>query len=242
MEKQLQNAPITEALLDIRVELPLDTTLQSLERVHDRINKEYPVRRERIDFTARFDTNARSVSMQELRNTGFFFWSTDERQAMQARLDGFALSRLKPYDSWGRLRDEARKLWNVYVQTAEPLRITRVALRYINRLELPQPVQFEDYLRTFPHLSEACPQIVSGLFMRVATERGPDRVIISEAIEEQSTEAHRVPIILDIDASRIVDIPIAAEEDAWSALEELRKLKNEVFFGSITERAEALFQ
>jgi len=242
MGKHLPNAPITEALLDIQVELPPDITIESLRDVHDRIREQYPTRRERIDFQARFDPGARSVSMEAVRNTGFFCRSADERQVMQARIDGFAFSRLPPYDRWEGLRDEAKKLWQVYSEVAQPLRITRLALRYINRLELPQRARLEDYVTTFPKLSEAYPQDVSGLFMRVVTDRGLDRVIISEALEEQSADQHRMPLILDIDAFRTVDMPIQAEANAWTVLEELRVLKNDVFFGSITARAEALFQ
>jgi uncharacterized protein (TIGR04255 family) len=78
--------------------------------------------------------------------------------------------------------------------------------------------------------------------MRVVTERGLDRVVISEALEEQAVDEQRVPLILDIDAFRTVDILIQAEASAWRVLEELRTLKNDIFFGSITARAEALFQ
>jgi uncharacterized protein (TIGR04255 family) len=44
-----ENAPITEALIDIRVELPASVTgLQVLESVYDRVKESYPGKKKRV--------------------------------------------------------------------------------------------------------------------------------------------------------------------------------------------------
>lgn len=46
------NAPITEALLDIRVELPKKIALSNLESFHDHIKQGFPEKQERISVKA----------------------------------------------------------------------------------------------------------------------------------------------------------------------------------------------
>ena len=83
---------------------------------------------------------------------GYLFTSVDGRQVVQARLDGFTFSRLKPYDKWESLRDEARELWQHYVQIASPETVTRVALRYINVKYQWEPIaRFVNRLHSLGH-------------------------------------------------------------------------------------------
>ena len=76
-------------------------------------------------------------------------------------MDGFTFSRLKPYETWENLRDEAYRLWQKYREITSP-EIIRVALRYINKLEFPLPIKnFSDYLTAAPIVPAELPQGVS---------------------------------------------------------------------------------
>lgn len=240
--KHLNNAPITEALLDLRVQLPPGTTLSELESLHRRIEHEYPAKQSKKKFHVMLDTQHPATASQEVSDLGFIFWSSDGKRAVQARMDGFSLSHLAPYGTWEELRDEAKRLWGVFCDDAHPTRITRVALRYINRLPLPLPITFEDYLLTFPRMGPSFLTSVTGLLMRVVAP-APDgaTVVITEAIDETTVSANSIDVILDIDVFRQVDLPIAEQEESWRVLEALRELKNEAFFGSITDKAGELF-
>jgi uncharacterized protein (TIGR04255 family) len=99
---------------------------------------------------------------------GYDFPSGDGKQIFQARLDGFAFSRLAPYDCWESFRDEGRRLWEIYRTVAQPEVVTRIGVRYINRLDLPlQNLDFKHYLRTVPEVSPDLPQGLSGYFMQL---------------------------------------------------------------------------
>jgi uncharacterized protein (TIGR04255 family) len=51
---QYENAPIREALIDIRVILPASVTLQLLESIHDRVRHKYPGKKKRIYVEGQF--------------------------------------------------------------------------------------------------------------------------------------------------------------------------------------------
>ena len=110
----LPNSPISEALIDIRAELPADVDLDTLAGFHDGISDRYPNRRERVSWTAQFELSPGAPPRLEAPSggpDGYLFTSPEGNQIVQARLDGFTFSRLKRYENWQSLRDEARSLW-----------------------------------------------------------------------------------------------------------------------------------
>lgn len=239
----LKNAPISEALIDIRVQLPPEVGIADLESIHDRIRDEYPDRHERFSGSATLGVKPQQeiqVSVQSTGVDGYVHENSDRTLLFQARLDGFTINRLQPYESWTKLRDEAQRMWSLYEEVARPLSIKRLALRYINRIELPSPVgDIKDWLLTAPELGQTLPQTLEGVFMRLVVpfEAEGAKAIITQALEPSPTDTFR--LILDIDAFKIVtgNVP-----DIWRELQELRDIKNQVFYGSITEKLKGLFE
>lgn len=175
--------------------------------------------------------------------TGYMFLSEDERRIVQARQDGFSFNRLKPYSRWEDLREEARKQWAQYVSVAHPDRVTRLALRYINRLEIPLPFnEFKEYVLTFPELAAGIPQGMATYFMRlvIPDPKTKATAIITQTIEPVVHGSNMLPLIFDIDVFFDSDFT-PASKDIWDKFEELRKFKNVCFKRSITDKAKELF-
>ena len=240
-----RNAPITEALLDIRVILSDNTGLDQLVAFHDGVRDRYPNKRDRKMWKGSIQVRAEGPEIPTPSGgiDGFLFSSIDGRNIVQCRLDGFTFNRLKPYDRWETFREDAFKLWQKYVQIAAPKQITRVALRYINRIEIPLPISdFKDYILTGPEIAPGLPQSLSGFFMQltIPVTDAPAQAMITETIEP-ITETKRLPFILDIDVFREAAFDVS-EQEAWEVLEKLHELKNEVFFKSITPKARELFR
>lgn len=241
----LRDAPIHEALIDLRVRLPKDVDAEDLKQAHERLRENYPQLGARLrgQFELTFDADGSATQRATQKAIdGHLFKSADEKRIVQFRLDGFTYNWLRPYDRWEVFRDEARRLWRIYVDHAKPEVITRVAVRYINRLPLPAPVtEFGDFLTAPPRVPETLPQGVSSFLTRVVIHEPQKRFtgIITQALEG-IVDPTIVPILLDIDASREADFAVDGQE-AWEILEELRNFKNKIFFESITERTLGLF-
>jgi len=130
-------APITEAIIDLRVELPEDKSVSDLESVHKGLETAYPMMKHRSLAVFHGEIgNQGAAAAASSKNIGFLLTSQDGKYIFQARLDGFTMSRLAPYENWEPFRDEARRLWNVYRAVAKPAKVTRLAVRFINRLDL----------------------------------------------------------------------------------------------------------
>ncbi len=242
----LKNAPITEALIDIRIKIKEDFDVELLSSLHDAIPGQYPEKKTRHKWEAHGELKKGEAPISSGTETvdGFIFSSTDKKQIFQARIDGFTFNRLKPYDRWETFRDEAFRLWQLYRDLVSP-EIVRVALRFINKIDIPlfpQPLRdFNEYLTAAPIVPEALPQGVSSFLTRVVIhDPETDAAAIITQAFEQIVDPKFLPIILDIDVFRQKEL--IGEEEVWHMLEKLRHFKNKVFFASITEKAKELFQ
>lgn len=244
--EKFKKAPITEALLDIRAQLPNQIDLARLATFQDAVKERYPTKRERVSWQFGFQVKpetAPDTFKPSGGPDGYLFISSDEKQLVQARLDGFTFNRLRPYDRWESFRDEAKRLWQYYVRVGTPERITRLALRYINKIEAPLPIKdLKDYILTTPEIAPELPQSLDGFFMRlVVPETNLQAVAIITLTMEPVKDSKVLPLIFDIDVFRQV-VFNSNDNEIWDTMEKLRDLKNRIFFKSITEKTKELIR
>jgi len=239
----LRRAPITEALIDIRVKLTPELDVKQIDSFYESIKHDYPQKQEqRLSQVEVEQKPGEGLIKSSTKINGYRYISSDKKQIAQARLDGFTFSRLHPYTTWEDLRSEAYKLWLLYKQVTTPELITRVALRYINNLKIPMPIKdFSDFLTAPPQVPEKLPQGVSSFITRVVIYEPTigANAIITQALEQIATDV--VPIILDIDVFKFQSEGIE-EKEAWDTIEKLRNFKNQIFFKSITNKLEEMYK
>jgi uncharacterized protein (TIGR04255 family) len=237
-----ERAPITEALIDIRVQAREGLESVALERVYDQVRQQYPVKKKSVFLEGRISAGDEVGASATQKLRGFAFVSEDAKQVFQARLDGFTFSRLRPYGTWNDLRDEARRLWGIYRSATNPYRIVRVAVRYINQIDIPQlGIEYRDYFRTVPEVSPDLPQGLSGFFMQLQfpQEDFGGLLVLTQTAIPPSTPS-TTSVILDLDVFKD-GVDITSDEEAWALLETLRIRKNEFFEGCITDNARQMF-
>jgi uncharacterized protein (TIGR04255 family) len=236
----LSKAPIVEAIIDFRVRLPADFEAARLKALHPTFENAYPKIEERKQVEHKFEHapgKEPSHSVTDRGIHGYFFRSADNTQIIQFRRDGFTFNRLKPYTSWEELFPEAARCWKLYWETCQPIDVSRIAVRYINRLLLPDlQGEFSDYLAAPPALPNGMPPFVSAFVSRVVIN-DPDSRITAAVVQalEPPLESRYIPVILDIDVFH-EDVSNLTSDAILTRFEELREMKNRVFFGSITDK------
>lgn len=242
-----EKAPITEALLDIRVKGP-EPSLEQLATLQAQVGDSYPHRKSLFVTEIEIGSNSADevpiLNSQNGAQRGWAFLSTDKLQIWQVQREGFTFSRLAPYDCWDSFRNEARRLWEITRPVLGPEAVARVALRYINRLELPLPLKdFKDYLRTAPEVSPELPQGLSAYFMQLQIPQDDIRamIILNQSLlpSPPGREPGTATVLLDIDVSRTRELS-EDERGLWSYFEELHTSKNKIFEGCITDRTREL--
>ncbi len=148
--KHYSRAPITEAILDLKVILPDNFPIEKFLEIHARIRDRFPTS-EPIHVGSLSIQAGPEIQVDASRqHSGFLFRSKDGLRIFQATLQGFTFNRLAPYNSWEEFSDDARNLWEIYKDICKPAFVTRAAIRYINRIDIPVegPIKLQDYLKS----------------------------------------------------------------------------------------------
>jgi uncharacterized protein (TIGR04255 family) len=241
------HAPITEALIDIRIEPPSGFGFEQLQPIKQHLSGDYPHQQELQRGQAQLSIGEEIKAETSQEKWGLRCFSADGKQAVQAQTDGFTFSRLEPYETWEHLRDEAKRLWQIYRDHVKPAGIVRVAIRYLNQINLPgSSADPEVYLNTYPQLASNLPEELRqiGPFSMTLRIPQPDlngMLVINEALANKQTVKNTVPVILDLDL--FVSTPkITDDGSLWDLLERLRERKNIYFEASITDKTRELIR
>jgi len=235
-------APIKEALIDIRVDANPDLTFDDLHAVGRFVQPSYPLEETRnlSQSVIQFGPSAVQATAQQ-QPWALVFRNEEKTQVLQARLDGFTFSRLAPYEDFEHLRDEARRLWDIYRNLTHPRRVNRVAVRYINELYLPgAKVEPEDYFNIFPQVSKGLRSELRDFgrfFMNLQLHQYDLHGILVLNLATAPQPSTKVGIILDLDL--FVENPQIANNDEdrlWEFFNRLRDRKNEYFEAAITDK------
>ena len=240
--RQLKNAPIVEAIIDLRVKNPSSFGVADFLSLKEDLKKEYPIVEDRrlVEVGGKIEGKQIEQTIIDKGITGYFFKTSDSKNVAQFRIDGFTFSRLNPYSEWETVLSEAKRLWGLYSIKCLPELITKIAVRYINRLDLPLPIEdFAEYLKAPPLVPESLPQGVSQFLTRVVIHDADITANIVQTMKS-SPKADHIEVILDIDVFNLKETDGFEESSIWPEFEKLRDFKNRIFFESITEKTARL--
>jgi uncharacterized protein (TIGR04255 family) len=243
----LNKAPIVEAVIDFRVKLPSDFKLDVFQPLRTQLGPDYPGFEKQQIFEQVIKQEAGSLPEVSTRFPvilGYRLRSNDGKNVVQLRRDGFTFSRLNPYTSWDAVFAEAWRLWCLYVDAAKPVEVSRIAVRYINRLVFPLPfTNLEEYLNAPPITAPGWPKEMNAFLARVVMHEPESDISVNviQALEPQVPGQNEVVIIFDIDAYE--DVSLTSDNVTIEPrFGKLREMKNRVFFKGLTAKAIDLFR
>jgi len=154
---------------------------------------------------------------------------------VQFRRDGFSFSRLAPYTTWEDVSQKTVGFWKLYYETAEPIEVTRLAVRTINRIALLEGVlELGSYLTAPPAIPAGLPnRLLSFLSQNMIQDEQTGIVAnVIQTIEAPDVGGKRA-IILDSDV--FIERKFEpADKRLLENFDTLRRLKNLFFFNSLT--------
>ena len=238
------HAPITEAVIEVRCELPSEVTLDDLAGAVDQA--QFPLAGPAVQISGLVNVSETGIKSDTTgAQIGHVFRRSDGRRIVQSRLNGFSFSAWPPYERWEDFSAEAWACWLRYQAKAHPKRAIRLGVRYVNTIDVPQDViEVKDYLRTAIDLSPYLPQMMSGYFLQtvVPLPRFEATATIASATTPASATS-KSSLVLDIDVWRDVDISfssVGGNDEVRQLLEILREAKNYVFEACITDATRGL--
>lgn len=231
--RHLSKAPIKEALIDIRVSPREGVTLESFNELVELAKIEYPIEKKSKFFEVTFDMALEVTRSTEPVERGFVLMNSQETQVVQFRLDGFTVNRLKEYDTWKSLFSEAMKWWHLYESQVGPSQITRLGVKFINRILLPD-ADFPVYLTRPPARPLGMKGKLSNFFYQTQIESDFGITAAVTQWTERTLDDGKIPFLFDIDVSIPVVTPLQKGE-MNDKFEQLHQAKNDIFFDSLTK-------
>jgi uncharacterized protein (TIGR04255 family) len=240
---QYKNAPIQEAVFDIRVDQVANSDINFIESFGKEHFPEYSLQQKRVMMGGTFkiakDLPPEMNSSQSVLGT--IFSQPDGNKKIQFRKDGYTYNMLKPYTNWEEFSDLSLKYWEDYRSNIKPNKITRIALRYINRIEVPlvEDFDFDNYFNNIPKIPSTLEQKFNRLFiqMQVPCDNTGINANITQTFD--NPVENKLPFIIDIDVYK--EITIQSSEELRGHFNELRNYKNEIFESLITDKTRELF-
>jgi uncharacterized protein (TIGR04255 family) len=250
MVKKYSKPPITEALFDIQVELPKEITIETIDGLSSPLLDLFPKKRPRRKFSTKIEfkgDNPPSTDSSDFGIDGFLFWSEDEKQVTQFRLDGFSFSRLKPYPprGWEETYPQMVELWNFYKDSLKPLLVKRVAVRYINLIEIPKPLGEMDwgsYFNWAPPVFGELPHQIEQFAYRTTIQFPAESIkAVITILTGPLQEPAKTTAIFDLDVFK--EIHLSLDQFRIDPLfEKLREIKDDLFEAGLTETLKREFE
>jgi uncharacterized protein (TIGR04255 family) len=133
------NAPIVEAVFDVKVSNTIIINPSTFEQYAKTELKEYPISNKLQNINVRIVGNSGGTGQigKTTNLLGYIFSNIQGNRKVQFRLDGYSFNMLRPYSNWEEFSSTAFNHLQKYLSLAKPLAITRIGLRYINRIDLP---------------------------------------------------------------------------------------------------------
>jgi uncharacterized protein (TIGR04255 family) len=236
-----RKAPITEAVIDIRVVQRQDLDVGEFAALG--IGSDYSETADQYRVTGAINIGAPAAQTIAPVKEGIQFATKSREKLFQAQRQGWSFNKLAPYETWEQFSSEGRALWSRYRGIARPQAITRIALRYVNRLDLPLPFKdFKEYILTVPEVAADLPQQLSGFFMQIHIPQFDlEAVAVLNVAMMPPLSADLCSIALDIDVFRGDNVG-QTDDEMWAYLEKLRERKNHIFESCITDAMRRRFE
>lgn len=247
MSKKYKNPPIIEALCEIHFEPDASWDVDSItnilyEKVKDKFPKKFRLQLQtsQIDIG---DSGTPGITEQLLPLVRF--QSSDEQALIQVAPNLLTINHLKPYTSWEEFLPLIEMGVNAYREVANPKDIHRIALRYINRIEISsERISLEDYFEFRPFIGQKVLQDIRAFTMGIQILHEGARDVLSVQLTTINSEVpNTIAMLLDLtyslarpgdimldDISEWVKVAHNHIEDAFEACisDQLRKLFEEV--------------
>jgi uncharacterized protein (TIGR04255 family) len=238
----LRNAPIVEAVIDFRILRESSVSADAFAGLLPAIGEKYSQAESILSFEARFGIDRGKLLDPAQRRADLGWKYQAGTEVAQFRIDGFTFSKIEPYTTWEEVFGEAFRLWILYTELAKPKQLSRIAVRYINRMRITGNRNIHDFLTAPPIL----PQPISPLILdfltsvRLADERRRSAAAVVQALEPQ-LDPNVMSLLLDIDAYH-EEALTPADPKIPELFQKLRELKNEIFYASITEVTAEMYE
>lgn len=224
------NPTISEALCDIHFSLGANLTWKPalFGEFFREIQDDFPEMDPVLDvgYQVEFGLQAVGRSLMAPRQR-FKFKHRTKPLLLQLSESAFTVNVLPTYPGWHTMRRDVLDAWSRARTVLKPTCVTRVGLRYINRIDRQTATETPgDWLKSGEFIASGVLRSKGAFLSRVESYLDSfDRLVVTVAEIHSDSESNPRPIVFDID--RIAERPLAVTDDKLQT--ELDRLHEEIW-------------
>jgi len=234
--------PLVEALCEIHFApgQEWDWTVPGL--LYAQLQKDYPRKEQAEQVEVQWGDNPSQVHRQTSRRLRFF--NEHKTALVQVGKDLLVFNQLHPYPGWDLFRSMLVSALERYKAVAAPSGVAACALRYLNRLSIPQEsATLEDYLLAVPSIPKNLPQTLVGWSLSLDIPHEVRKGVMHlEAGSAPSQGTGRVAFVLDLRFQAISPKELGLDDGLLEWVDGAHEIIEETFEASITDQARSLFE
>lgn len=237
--------PVTEAMIELRFANLIGPN--DLEKTRRRFLPSYPqyqhIRNVGIEINIPVvpDDSPQARANQEFSHR---LTSQDATEIIVLQPSSIAVAQLAPYPGWEIFFPRFVRDWEAWKREVGYLRIIRVGVRFINRIDIPTTngrIEEDQYLSVYPKLPDGFGPVTGyGIQAQLPMLDVGCNLTINSAAVPSPMLGHG-SVLLDLDISMEVNVP-QKDSDIYELLNRIRIKKNETFEACVTAQAKALFR
>lgn len=224
-------------MIEFRFRSAIDLAL--VQKAASKLRSKYPREEQVVGVEVKIEDPPQGIVTKE----GFKLSSEDGADIVLVKTGAVGTSRLAPYLGWEQFIATAQDNWRTWRKVVDWNEVSRVGLRYINRVDIPlseSSLEVSDYFNISVKLPTDDEN--HGPYSLQITLPLADGVnVLVNAGAVPSPLVDHSSFVLDLDFGVAKNLPLR-DDGLWALLETLRKPKNDMFERFITDRTRALFQ
>jgi uncharacterized protein (TIGR04255 family) len=241
MTRRYKTPPVVEALAEVFFEGgQWDATIPG--RFYELVRNEFPTVKQRNDIAVEVRLEEGASSAQtKLSEARSQFERADGSRIIQVGRNLVVVNQLRPYPHFEEWKPEVLSAVARYRELAKPTVMTRIGVRYLNRIEIPEPnYPMERYFALFPHIPKALGSTHGDFSMRLELEPGNPGHRLLVTFGSGPAELGRASLMLDF-----YDLAGPVKPGAFDVLGDLLEKAHanieRAFESIITDETRALF-
>lgn len=245
MRKKYRKPPIIEALCEFQFVSDMPEDFDSIATLmYEKVSASFPKRLRLQLQTSQINVdNSGTPEITEQFLPLVRFQSSNEYVLIQLGQSFLSINHLKPYTSWEEFLPSVKMGFSAYREVVKPKSVHRIALRYINRIEIPNNrINLEDYFEFRPFLKERVLQDISAFTLGIQIPYEAARDVLNIQLASIVSEVpNTIAILLDLTYSltKPEDITLDKISD-WLSV--AHNQVEEAFEACITDQLRELFE
>jgi uncharacterized protein (TIGR04255 family) len=246
--RQYSNPPIVEAVCEFRFAPGQAWNLTVPGLFYEKIKDSYPGEPQQQNLIAaevlagQLPANPEFALRSSLNK--LLFQSANATRLVGIGPDTLSIHSLRPYQGWDEFKQNIDQAFQVYLDVVKPIGVTRIALRYINQIDIPsnEEIKLNDYFTVYPQLpEEGVPSRMSAFSTRLELIYPDTPIKLVLNLSDAVPPPGQIVIILDLEIFQEWVEKSLHLQEALSNLYVLKQREGQAFENLITDRTRELF-